>query len=114
MSEEVYIVAGPEFGEREGHIVVISKALYGLQSSGARWHDRFADYIRELRFFPFKAEPDIWMRKKHNQYEYITVYVDDLAIAMEIQKNSWMSSKIRISSNYGYRANHIPPRYGFH
>ena len=85
-SEKVYIIAGPEFGEREGHILVISKALYGLRSSGARWHDRFADCIREIGFFPCKAEPDIWMRKKNNLYEYIAVYVDDLAIAMKDPK----------------------------
>jgi Reverse transcriptase (RNA-dependent DNA polymerase) len=42
-SEKVYIIVGPEFGDREGHILIISKALYGLRSSGARWHDRFAD-----------------------------------------------------------------------
>ena len=35
-SERVYIIAGPEFGERENHILVIFKALYGLRSSGAR------------------------------------------------------------------------------
>ena len=38
-SERLYIIAGPEFGDREGHILVIYKALYGLRSSGARWHD---------------------------------------------------------------------------
>jgi hypothetical protein len=63
-SEKVFIIASPQFGEREGHILIISKALYGLQSSGARWHDRFAVCIREIHFFPCKAEPDIWMRKK--------------------------------------------------
>jgi hypothetical protein len=51
-SELVYIIAGPEFKE--------SKTLYGLHSSGARWHDRFADCISELGFFPCKVEPDIW------------------------------------------------------
>jgi hypothetical protein len=35
-SEIVFIIAGPEFGEIEGQILVISKALYGLCSSGAR------------------------------------------------------------------------------
>jgi Reverse transcriptase (RNA-dependent DNA polymerase) len=35
-TEKVYIIAGPEFGERQGHNLVISKALYGLRSSGAR------------------------------------------------------------------------------
>jgi Reverse transcriptase (RNA-dependent DNA polymerase) len=50
-TEKVYVIASPEFGGREGHILVISKALYRLRSSGARWHDRFADCIRELGFF---------------------------------------------------------------
>ena len=85
-SEKVYIIAGPEFGSLEGHILIISKALYGLRSSGARWHDRFSDCMRELGFFPCKAEPDIWMRRKDNLYEYVAVYVDDLAIAMNNPK----------------------------
>jgi hypothetical protein len=31
-AEKVYIIAGPEFGENEGCIYVIYKALYGLRS----------------------------------------------------------------------------------
>ena len=65
-SEKVYIIAGPEFGSLHGHILIINKALYGLRSSGARWHDKFADCIKELGFFPCKAEPDILMRKNGN------------------------------------------------
>ena len=78
--ERVYIHAGPEFGDREGHTLVIFKALYGLRTSGLRWHERFADCLRDMGFYPSKAEPDIWMRAKENVYEYIGVYVDDLAI----------------------------------
>jgi Reverse transcriptase (RNA-dependent DNA polymerase) len=85
-TDKLYIIVGREFGEREGHILVTSKALYSLRSSGARWHDRFADCIRELGIFPCKAEPEIWMRKNGNIYEYIAVYVDDLAIAMKNPK----------------------------
>jgi Reverse transcriptase (RNA-dependent DNA polymerase) len=81
--EKVYIVAGPEFGDLEGHLLVISKALYGSRSSGARWHDKFADCMRELDFFACKAEPDIWMRKNRDIYEYVAVFIDDLAIAMK-------------------------------
>ena len=81
-SEKVYIIAGPEFGEREGHILIIHKALYGLRSSGARWHEKFSDCLRELGFQPCKAEPDIWLRRSGNLYEYIAVYVDDLAMAL--------------------------------
>jgi hypothetical protein len=35
-AEKLYIVAGPEFGELEGHMLIISKKLYGLRTSGLR------------------------------------------------------------------------------
>jgi len=79
--EKVYIIAGPEFGDREGHVLIISKALYGLHSSGLRWSERLADVLREMGYFPSKTEKDIWMRDKGDHYEYIAVYVDDLMFA---------------------------------
>ena len=78
--EKVYIIAGPEFGTRQGHVLLINKALYGLKSSGLRWHERFADSLREMGFVPSRAENDIWMRRAGDVYEYIATYVDDLAI----------------------------------
>ena len=42
--EKLCILAGPEFGEqRNGTFLIIQKALYGLRTSGKRWHERFAD-----------------------------------------------------------------------
>jgi hypothetical protein len=86
-TEKVYIEAGPEFGDLQGHILIIVKALYGLRTSGARWHERFADCLSDLGFTPCKAEPDIWMRKNTDRYEYIAVYVDDLALALTDPKS---------------------------
>jgi hypothetical protein len=83
MSEKVYIVAGIEFGIQQGSTLIIYKALYGLRTSGLRWHDRFSDVLRSLGFTPCVAEPDIWMRRDGDLYEYIAVYVDDLAFAMQ-------------------------------
>jgi Reverse transcriptase (RNA-dependent DNA polymerase) len=93
-SEKVYIIAGHEFGNLEGLILVINKALYGLRSSGARWHDPLEDCMRELGFFTCKAKPDIWMKKAPHAYEYVAVYVDDLAIA----KNFNIGRKIQVSN----------------
>ena len=33
-AKKVYIVAGPEFGDCEGHTLIIFKALYGLRTLG--------------------------------------------------------------------------------
>jgi hypothetical protein len=85
-AEKLYIVAGPEFGELEGHMLIISKAPYALRSSRLRWHERFSQCLREMGFEPCKAEPDIWMRRVDNLYEYIAVYVDDLCISSKDPK----------------------------
>ena len=52
-----------------------------MRSSGLRWHERFADSLREIKFLPTKAEDDIWMRRNGENYEYIASYVDDFYIA---------------------------------
>ena len=81
--EKLCIIAGPEFKELQGHLLIMVKALYGTRSGGARWHDRLFDILLELNFKPSKADPDTWMRLEPGGtcYEYIAVYVDDLAIA---------------------------------
>ena len=81
--EKLCIIAGPEFKELQGHLLIMIKALYGTCSGGARWHDRLFDILQELKFKPSKADPDAWMRPEPGGtcYEYIAVYVDDLAIA---------------------------------
>jgi hypothetical protein len=80
--EPNYIVAGPEFGQLEGHYLIIVKALYGLRTSGLHWHERFANYFCNEGFSPCKAEPDIWMRLNGDLYEYVATYVDDLCLRM--------------------------------
>jgi hypothetical protein len=82
-SEKVYVIAGPEFGLLQGNTLIIYKALYGLRTSGLRWHERLSVILKSEGFLPpCIAEPDIWMRQDGDVYEYIAVYVDDLAFAM--------------------------------
>ena len=79
--EKVHIMAGPEFRQQEGKMLVIRKDLYGLRSSGRMWWLRSNTILKGLSFQPSKVEPDIWMRKQMDHYEYIARYVDDFAIA---------------------------------
>jgi hypothetical protein len=61
--ERIYTIAGPEFGQgKEGRPVMIVRALYGLQSSGARWHDHLAATLRDAGFKACKADTNVWMR----------------------------------------------------
>eukprot|EP00957_Ditylum_brightwellii_P002047 157322-Ditylum_brightwellii.AAC.1 len=45
-TEWVYAIAGLEFGEKlRGKIIVIKKALYGLATSRARFHNHLSDTL---------------------------------------------------------------------
>ena len=81
--QKIYIVAGPEFEELQGHILPNQKALYSLKSSGLRWSPRIHDIILQLNFRRSKADPCVWLREKKGIYEYIAIYVDDLLITSE-------------------------------
>ena len=81
--EKLYIVAGPEFEELQGHILVIHKALYILKSSGLRWSQRIHDIMLELKFRPCKADPCVWLREMKDKYKDIAIYVDDLLFASD-------------------------------
>jgi hypothetical protein len=78
--EKRYTIAGPEFGEIAGRVLIIIKALYGLRTSGAAWHAEAADTLRALGFWQSKAGNDIWMREQSDHYEYVTIFVDDLLV----------------------------------
>jgi hypothetical protein len=76
--EKLYIIADPEFGDPQGCLLIIVKALYGLWTSEARWHEFFADTLMDMDFYPCKAHPDVWMKASG----FVCVYVDDLACTM--------------------------------
>jgi hypothetical protein len=89
--EKICFVAGKEFAHlgMEGHTLTLHKALYGLRSSGQCWYSHFSKTLRSEGFAPTLADPDVWMRKnlKEGLWEYICVYVDDLALAMKDPKS---------------------------
>ena len=76
--EKVCFYAGPEFEDMEGHLMVIVKALYGLQGSGKAFHEKFAETMSNLGFFPSKADDDVWMKDCGDHHEYVCTWVDDL------------------------------------
>jgi len=87
--EKCYLLAPEYFRHATGGDALVGcclevvKALYGLRSSGAAFHDSFGDSLRDLNFVPSRADPDVWMReaKDGTCYECIAVCVDDLLCA---------------------------------
>jgi hypothetical protein len=67
--EKVCFIAGAEYGLLAARLLIIVRALYGLHTPSARWHDRFAEVMHLMGFSPCKADPDVWMRDCNTNYE---------------------------------------------
>jgi hypothetical protein len=101
--EHVHTTCGPEFGQLQGRVAVIRRALYGLKSSGAAWRAALAATLQGMGFKASLADPDVWMAKDFKQegssiiagerfrgqayYKYIFVYVDDILVLAENPKS---------------------------
>ena len=82
--EKVYFIAGKEFGpDKQGRVVVITRALCSLRSSGKAWRDHMSATLRDHGYVSCKADPDVWMKPKtkpngFKYWSYILVYTDDI------------------------------------
>ncbi|MGH3055959.1 MAG: reverse transcriptase domain-containing protein, partial [Gaiellaceae bacterium] len=85
-NEKVYAIAGPEFGEYNGRIVLLLRALYGLKTSGNKWHMHFADSLRSIGFKSSVVDPNMWLKRVDTWYEYICTHTDDFIIASKSPK----------------------------
>jgi hypothetical protein len=84
--EKCWTIAGKEFGSDQGKPFIITKALYGLKSSGAAFRSLLAETLDDMGFRSSHADPDVWLRPAvkadgEKYYEYILCYVDDILCA---------------------------------
>ena len=80
--EKLYTILGPEFGEDQGKLAIICRALYGTKSAGASFRNHLADCMLTLGYESCKADPDIWLKRYAKPdgtpyYGYMLLYVDD-------------------------------------
>ena len=48
--EKLYTALGEEFGTLGGKVLIFDKGMYGLRSSGARFHEHLSDILRKNGF----------------------------------------------------------------
>ena len=79
-TEKLVIRAGKEFGDLENHLLIVSKSLYGLRSSGLQFNELLSTCLGKLGFEQSKCESNIWICDAGDYYKYVGTYVDDLII----------------------------------
>ena len=62
VQEKTWTVIGPEFDEDQGNKALLFISFYGLKISEDLFFNHLADYKKHLGYYPFLADPDLWMK----------------------------------------------------
>jgi hypothetical protein len=84
ITEKVWCIVGPEFGEDAGKKALIVRALYCLKSAGAAFRNHLTECMKHLGWKYCRADRDLWSKRQKRPEEgfeywaYILIYVDDI------------------------------------
>jgi len=107
--ERIWTIAGPEFDEWVGLVLIVDRALYGLKSSGAAWRSMLRESILDMGFTDTTADHDVYRRRtrkgNYDYYELICVYVDDIIVV----SHRAMSIMRELGQLYRFKEEPKPP-----
>jgi len=75
--EKLCIIAEPEFGELEGHTLVMFKVCHGARTSGNCFAEKLAHDLRNMGSFQSQVDNDTLMRDCGDCYDCLCAWVDD-------------------------------------
>jgi hypothetical protein len=84
ITEKVWTVLGPEFGDDAGKRALILRALYGLKSDGANFRNHLAECMKHLGWNPCRSGRDLYVKAETRlddgflYWAYILIYMDDI------------------------------------
>jgi hypothetical protein len=84
LTENVWTVLGPEFGDDAGKSALIVRALFGLKSAGEAERNHLAECMKYLGWNPCRAGKDLWMKAETRPddsvlyWAYILIYVEEI------------------------------------
>jgi hypothetical protein len=84
ITEKVWTLLGPEFGDGAGKCALIVRALYVLKSAGAAFRNHLAECMKYLGWHPCRADRDLLMKAETRPddsvlyWAYILIHVDDI------------------------------------
>jgi hypothetical protein len=82
LKDEVYVYQPPYFviPDKEGKLLCLRKALYGLRQAPRAWNAKLDSTLNGMGFGQSPHEAAIYWRKNRGNVLLVGVYVDDLVI----------------------------------
>ena len=81
--ETICTIYVPECGSESGQIMLVTKALYHLKSSGAAFRELLDDSLYDMGYKYVLSDPDAWIipgltNNGNSYYEYGLLYAEEI------------------------------------
>lgn len=81
LEEDIYIYPPEGVDCKEGNILKLNKALYGLRQASKCWNEEINGFLFEMEFRRSESDYCLYTKKVGNDYIYLLLYVDDICLA---------------------------------
>ena len=82
VEEKVYVEQPLSFEthDRESHVCILKKALYGLNQAPRTWYGRIDSFLSNLGLTKCKADSNLYYKVEDGSLVILLSYVDDLFV----------------------------------
>ena len=80
IKQEVYVEKpmGFEVQDRDSHVCMLKKSLYGLNQAPRAWYGRIDSFLMKLAFTWSNVDPNLYFKVDREKPLILVLYVDDL------------------------------------
>ena len=95
LTEEIFLKQPEGFVVKgyEEHVCKLKRSIYGLKQSARCWNSELDKKLKNMNFQQCKSDPCIYIKDTTEGYCIIAVYVDDLIVGGENEKNIELTKK---------------------
>ena len=82
VEEEVYVEQPLSFEthDRESHVCLLKKSMYGLKHAPRTWYGRIDSFLTSLGFIKSKEDSNLYYKVEEGNPMILLLYVDDLFV----------------------------------
>jgi hypothetical protein len=87
------------YNDGTGRVCQLVKTLYGLKQSGREWNRKLDQELKDKGFTNLKSDPCVYIRRNGEEFDLLTVWVDDL-IVITVTDQAMASLKSELNSSF--------------